>query len=145
MTDDTLDPNGALAASLARLQRISQEVAQGNYAVFSDIETLTSDADVTENVKELAEAFGMMVVRIEAREYHLSGVIDDLSEARRRLEDAQKRLQRENGSLRAEVNELRIHIDREKKDREVETIAESDYFKELQKRARSLRGRHQEE
>ena len=71
----------------------------------------------------------MMVVRIEAREFHLSGVIDDLTEARRRLEDARLRLERENGTLRAEVSELRIHVDRDKKDREVETIAESDYFK----------------
>lgn len=134
-----------LAANLARLQQLSQEVAHGNYAVFEEIEALTNDPNVTPEVQELAEAFGMMVVRIEAREFHLSGVIEDLSEARRRLEDARKRLERENGTLRAEVNELRIHIDREKKDREVETIAESDYFKDLQKRARSLRAQRGQE
>ncbi|MGX1308851.1 HAMP domain-containing protein [Amorphus suaedae] len=130
-----------LSESLGRLRELSQKVAHGDYDVFEDIAALTT-TDGAPEVQELAEAFGMMVVRIEAREFHLSGVIDDLTEARRRLEDARQRLERENGTLRAEVSELRIHVDREKKDREVETIAESDYFKDLQKRARSMRARH---
>lgn len=130
-----------LSASLTRLQELSKKVAHGDYDVFEDIAALTNE-DASPEVQELAEAFGMMVVRIEAREFHLSGVIDDLTEARRRLEDARHRLERENGTLRAEVSELRIHVDRDKKDREVETIAESDYFKDLQKRARSMRARH---
>ncbi|MGX1096067.1 hypothetical protein [Amorphus sp. MBR-141] len=130
-----------LTESLGRLRELSQKVAHGDYDVFEDIAALTT-AEAAPAVHELAEAFGMMVVRIEAREFHLSGVIDDLTEARRRLEDARQRLERENGTLRAEVSELRIHVDRDKKDREVETIAESDYFKDLQKRARSMRARH---
>lgn len=130
-----------LADRLERLRALSEKVAHGEYDVFDEIAELTADEAASE-LHGLAEAFGMMVVRIEAREFHLSGVIDELTEARRRLEDARQRLEKENGSLKAQVSELRIHVDREKKEEEVETIVESDYFKDLQRRARSMRARH---
>ncbi|WP_018699502.1 hypothetical protein [Amorphus coralli] len=130
-----------LGASLDRLRALSQKVAQGDYDVFEEIAELAAD-DAAGELHGLAEAFGMMVVRIEAREFHLSGVIDELTEARRRLEDARQRLEKENGSLKAQVSELRIHVDREKKEQEVEAIVESDYFKDLQRRARTMRARH---
>ena len=44
-------------------------------------------------------------------------------------------------SLRQEIRELRIEIDEAKKSKAVAEITESDYFQELQKRARRLRGR----
>ena len=42
--------------------------------------------------------------------------------------------------LRRQVEELRFEIDQAKKAREVQTITESDYFRALQERARTLRG-----
>lgn len=45
--------------------------------------------------------------------------------------------------LRQQVQELRIEIDHAKKAREVAEITESDYFQELQRKARDLRGGRQ--
>ncbi|HEY7062223.1 MAG TPA: response regulator [Chloroflexota bacterium] len=43
--------------------------------------------------------------------------------------------------LRAQVRELRIEIDQTKKDRQVAEITDTDYFRQLQQRARSMRRR----
>ena len=42
-------------------------------------------------------------------------------------------------SLRKEIQELRIEIDAVKRDKQVESITNSDYFKELQKKAKNIR------
>jgi len=47
---------------------------------------------------------------------------------------------REEG-LRAEIRELRVRIDEVKREREVSKIADSDYFQDLQRRARDMRKR----
>ncbi len=44
---------------------------------------------------DLAEAFGMMLVKFEAREFQLTETIEDLEEAKIKLEDYSKNLERD--------------------------------------------------
>lgn len=61
--------------SLDKLLVVIQEVAKGNYS--NDIMQLTSP-DQPETVQKIAEAMGMMMVKVEAREYHLEMLINEL-------------------------------------------------------------------
>jgi len=44
---------------------------------------------------DLAEAFGMMLVKFEAREFQLNETIEDLEEAKAKLEEYSKKLENE--------------------------------------------------
>lgn len=44
---------------------------------------------------DLAEAFGMMLVKFEAREFQLKETIEDLEETKAKLEDYSKKLERD--------------------------------------------------
>ena len=60
------------------------------------------------------------------------------------LQDLQESLAREK-QLKAEVQRLRIEIDQVKKDKEVAEIVESDYFQNLQQKAKDLRAERPDE
>ena len=57
--------------------QVIQEVANGNYS--NDIMELTKD-DVPEQIRTVAEAMGMMMVKVEAREYRLEQLVARLKE-----------------------------------------------------------------
>lgn len=67
---------------LEKLLHIIQEVAAGNYS--NDIMPLTGP-DVPEPVRTIAEAMGMMMVRVEAREFHLEMLISELKALNERI------------------------------------------------------------
>ncbi len=60
---------------LDRLLKIIQEIAAGNYT--GDIMPLTTP-DQPEPIRTIAEAMGMMMVKVEAREYQLEMLIEEL-------------------------------------------------------------------
>ncbi len=60
---------------LQRLLGIIEEIAKGNYS--NDIMALTTD-DQPEVVRTIAEAVGMMMVKVEAREYQLEMMVEEL-------------------------------------------------------------------
>ncbi|MGC9315989.1 MAG: GGDEF domain-containing protein, partial [bacterium] len=73
---------------LKQLEALCKHIAQGQYES-SDVRKLFSIMSENRFPKELvqlAEAFGMMMVKVEAREYHLESVISELEETRKRLE-----------------------------------------------------------
>ncbi|MHB8885022.1 MAG: hypothetical protein ACYC5H_08015 [Methylovirgula sp.] len=126
---------------LVELQGLCQAIAQGQYDGLDNLFALTGAAEVPDDIRDLAEAFGSMVVQIEAREFRLGNTLQDLKESNRKLEEAQKRLASENVTLRSEVHRLKIEIDQTRKDVEVSEIADTEYFQSLQSRARSMRAR----
>lgn len=130
---------------LQRLERVCREIAHGNYKHTEDLFALTTAADASPTIQQLAEAFGFMLVQVEAREMRLSGLIEDLRTLQKELEAANSRLTQENAQLSAHVQKLRIDIDRKQFRREVGEIAETDYFRDLQSRARVMRARHKGE
>ena len=68
MQDDT---------KLNQLLDIIAKIAVGTYS--NDIMGLTTDS-TPEPIRSLAEAMGMMMVKVEAREYHLEQFVDELKE-----------------------------------------------------------------
>lgn len=127
--------------ALARLDRVCHEIARGHYGNIDDLFALTIDPSASPTIRELAESFGSMLVQVEAREFRLNGLIDELREAQRQLEEVNRQLARENVTLTEKVQTLTIEIDRQRFKREVGEITETDYFQDLQKRARSMRAR----
>lgn len=61
--------------SVDRLLKIIEEIAGGKYS--NDIMELTTE-DHPETVRSVAEAVGLMMVKIEAREYHLEMMVQEL-------------------------------------------------------------------
>ena len=59
-----------------RLLEIIKDIAAGNYS--NDIMALTGE-DTPEPVRTIAEAMGMMMVKVEAREYRLEMMIEELN------------------------------------------------------------------
>lgn len=87
----------------AKLTEICEEIARGEYerakAVF-DLPPCDSQGNA---VNVLAEALGMMLVRIEAREFELGRVITELTATREELVWHRQRLAEENNHLRAQL------------------------------------------
>jgi hypothetical protein len=58
------------------LIELSKDVAKGRYDKANDIFEFTKSGQYPELVAELAESIGMMMVKIEAREFQLEGMIE---------------------------------------------------------------------
>ncbi len=66
---------------LLYLSELSKQIAQGKYSREDDIFELTKKEQYPGVVNELAESFGMMMVRVEAREYYLGELVNELKES----------------------------------------------------------------
>ena len=116
-----------------------EAIASGRFEDVERLFDIVSDTAVPEDIRGLAETFASMVVQIEAREFHANQLIAELRETQRQLEAAQKRLRQENTDLRFRLRKLEVRYDEIQANKEVSEIAESDYFRELQQRAKSMR------
>lgn len=126
-------------SAIESLAATCEAIAKGRFEEVEDLFDIVSDEAVPEEIRGLAEIFAGMVVQIEAREFHANQLITDLRETQRQLEAAQQRLKRENTDLRHRLRKLEVQYDETQAHREVTEIAESDYFRELQQRAKSMR------
>jgi class 3 adenylate cyclase len=72
---------------LKQLLELSKQVARGDYSRAEDLFKLTQAGQSSEAIEELAEAFGMMMVQVEGREFRLEQLIEQLKETNQRLED----------------------------------------------------------
>lgn len=108
---------GGGALSITHPLRRLTESARVMEAGELDTDTLKSliDRRVHDEVTKLASVFKRMAEQVQLRERR----------------------------LREEVKELRIEIDTQKKEREVKEIEDSDFFKNLQANAKSMRRRYQ--
>lgn len=76
----------ALAALIPLLVDLARKVAGGDYRHVDDLLELTRPGKYPPAIGELAEAFGMMLVRVEAREFHLEQIIEELAAKNQALE-----------------------------------------------------------
>ncbi|MFG1429771.1 hypothetical protein V5F44_01220 [Xanthobacter sp. V2C-8] len=136
------DAQTAEAQTLQKLDRLCRQIARGNYDYTDELFALTCAEEASDTIRELAESFGFMLVQVEARETRLTWLVEELQEVKAQLEEANGRLRKENATLTSAVAQLTVEIDRQKCKREVGAIAESEYFQNLQRRARALRERH---
>ena len=64
--------------SLDRLRTVAELIANGDYSAVSTLLEMTANSDVSPNIAALAEAFSLMLVQIEAREWHQELLIKQL-------------------------------------------------------------------
>ena len=124
---------------LEQLIGLCKEFAAGNYDKVNDLVELTKEEEQPKLIAELAESFSMMILKIEAREFRLEQIIEDLEKTKKELEIAKKKLAVENVKLKNEVHKLHIEIDHFQKAQDVGKITETDYFKSLQEKAKELK------
>lgn len=83
------------------LTGLCRDLSQGRYGNADDLFELTkTTGDYPKEITELAEAFGLMLVKSEAREMYLKNTIVDLERTRAELTAARESLARENAGLR---------------------------------------------
>lgn len=81
---------------LDHLARAAKEVAKGDYHAAGRIFELTKSEKYPVNIADLAEALGMMLVMVEAREERLEQLISDLQQKKFLLERASRILREAN-------------------------------------------------
>jgi HD-GYP domain-containing protein (c-di-GMP phosphodiesterase class II) len=78
------------------LTSIANEVAQGDYRNAGTLFELTKEDKYPSKIVTLAESFGMMIVKIDAKQQHLERLINDLSVKKVELEKVAAQLLRAN-------------------------------------------------
>ncbi len=71
----------------------ARKVSMGAYDETDSLMELTNTSKYPPIVAELAEAFGMMIVKVESREYNLEQLIQEIREKNRKLEETLARVQ----------------------------------------------------
>jgi class 3 adenylate cyclase len=78
--------NADLEVFVRRLIDLSHDLARGHYGQSDNLFALTKAGQYPPLVVELAESLGMMAVKVEAREYRLEQIIDELRQKNEALE-----------------------------------------------------------
>lgn len=63
---------------LDRLIAVAEDLSMGRYGKYDEIFELTKSGQYPPLITRLAESFGMMAVKVEAREYRLEQIIEEL-------------------------------------------------------------------
>ncbi len=71
----------------------AKKVSMGAYDQTDSLMELTNHNKYPTMVSELAEAFGMMIVQVESREFNLEGLLSQLKAKNKRLEETLARIQ----------------------------------------------------
>lgn len=90
---------------LNKLTRLTEQVARGNYTGAKNVFELTKTATYPKSITDLAEAFGMMIVKVESREFKLEQFVDDLEKSCKELTAAKKALEVFNQTLDRRVQD----------------------------------------
>ena len=97
---------------LNRLIGLCDDLAWGRPADENALFELTKKGSSTPELERLAEAFGMMTVKVEAREFQRATLIEELEQRNHELEEVRARLQEHNvqlvETLRREYNVRRV-------------------------------------
>ncbi len=69
-----------------------KKVSMGAYDKTDQLMELTNQQKYPEDIAQLAEAFGMMIVRVESREFNLEQLLEELEVKNRKLEESLQRV-----------------------------------------------------
>ncbi len=75
------------------LLEVAKKVSMGDYDTIDSLMELTNQAKYPPSVSELAEAFGMMIVQVESREFNLEQLLEKIKIKNRELEETLQRVQ----------------------------------------------------
>ncbi|MCK7614006.1 hypothetical protein [Roseibium sediminicola] len=137
-----MSSHDSMKPALASLARTCEAIANGRFDEVDDLFQVITDMSVEDDIRALAETFSGMVVQVEAREFHSSQLIAELTETKRKLEAAEARLRKENAELKTRLDKFEVTYDKEQAKMEIEEVSDSDYFRSLQSRAKDLRSRY---
>ncbi len=90
------------------LTSICEEISKGDYEKAKAIFDLPPCNDQNDPVAILIEAFSMMLLRIEAREFEMSGLLEKLKKAKTELLQHKENLSQENTRLKKELIQKNI-------------------------------------
>ncbi len=96
-----------VADLISLLRDLAQDVARGEYGKAQALFDLTKEDKYPAVIRELAEAFGMMLVQIEGRQYRLEQTIDELAAKNQELEATLAKVRVLENRLRHEAFSLR--------------------------------------
>ncbi|WP_299483503.1 hypothetical protein [uncultured Roseibium sp.] len=128
--------------AVASLARTCEAIANGRFDDVEELYDVITDDAVDSDIRALAETFSGMVVQVEAREFHSSQLIAELTETKRQLEMAEAKLRKENAELKTRLDKFEVSYDEEEAEKEIQEVSDSDYFRSLQSRAKDLRSRY---
>ena len=72
---------------------VAKKVSMGDYNTIDSLMELTTQGKYPPQVSELAEAFGMMIVQIESREFNLEQLLERIKIKNQKLEETLQRVQ----------------------------------------------------
>lgn len=139
-----MSTNDAMQPAIASLAETCEAIANGRYEDVDGLFEVITNENVPEDIRALAETFSSMVVQVEAREFHSSQLINDLTETRRKLELAESQLRKENADLKTRLDKFEVAYDEQEAKIEVEKVADTDYFRSLQSRAKLMRSKYKD-
>lgn len=96
--NDPLTPE--VTQLLKKMEQVCHDLAWNKYGRVGELFELTKRKIYPEQISRLAESFGMMLVKVEAREYHMEEVLMQLKKANKELEESRKKLRNENAGLK---------------------------------------------
>lgn len=88
-----------------KMEKICHDVAWNRLQKTDELFELTASADYPEEISRLAESFGMMLVKVEAREFRMEELLQELKKANNELWKSRQRLLRENTDLKKDLGE----------------------------------------
>ena len=106
--------SGIVTGPIVKLAGVSQQIGDWNYD--QDLDVISSSNRWQDEIDTLINTFKIMIGKVAEREQ----------------------------SLRARVQQLEIMIDESKRDKQVQEIVESDFFRDLQRKAQAVRDRDRE-
>jgi len=104
--------SGALTGPIVKLTQAAQALGEGNYD--QDFTKVNRPGRLTDEIEKLAAVFAVMADKVRQREQ----------------------------TLRKQVEALKIEIDETKRKKQVSDIADTEFFRDLQNKARDLRSQH---
>lgn len=95
---------------IRRLISNAKKIQRAKYHDLEELYDLTKGSIYPENIAGLAESFGMMAVKLEAREYKLEQTINDLKETSEKLRLSNEKLEEYSHTLERRVAERTAEI-----------------------------------
>lgn len=113
--DGTADPAAASPGETSQdgidvLLKVAVQISHGDYQEAQSLFNITQKGKYPPRVEALAEAFGLMLVQVEARQYHSTLLIEQLRESNVRLERALQELDQKTRLMVLMVHELKSPI-----------------------------------
>jgi DNA repair exonuclease SbcCD ATPase subunit len=99
------------SALLNKLTSLAKQVSWGNYAQARRLFELTKTASYPKPISELAEAFGLMIVKVESREFRHEQLVEDLEKTCKELAAAKRTLEGFNRTLEKKVKTRTEQLD----------------------------------